>query len=128
MANWTRALVAVVASLWMPGAASAQGYSPGTSPYLQQLQRPTTSPYLNLLNRGNRSFALNYLQQVRPQQQFRSALAGQEQRLNRLRRDVDEQRLTGQSGASQLGPTGHRVTFLSLGGYYPTTAPGTLRR
>jgi hypothetical protein len=84
-------------------------------------QRPTISPYLGLLDNRN-SPAFNYFTRVRPQQHFITADVLQSNRINDLQREIDRTQGLMQSELSTIAPTGHRTTFMSLGGYYPQNA------
>lgn len=81
-----------------------------------QSRRPVTSPYLNLLDR-NRGIGSNYYRRVRPELEFRQNDARLSRSLNALRR---QQLATQVQIRSQLSGTGHRTSFLNLGGYFPS--------
>jgi hypothetical protein len=98
--------------------------------------RPSYSPYLNLLRRDNPTYR-NYYGLVRPEQQFRSSLQNIEQEVSGNR-----SRINSVAEGGGLPETGHRTSFLNLGGYFlstgglrsspgvslPTASPRTLSR
>lgn len=102
------------------GTASAQVGSPIGPPTLTPSRRPTTSPYLNLAPDANvNNPAFQYFRRVRPENEFRRANALQSGELRSLQQQVEAQRQLLQSPESALGPTGHRTSFMSYGGYFP---------
>lgn len=99
--------------------ALGQSFAPPTAP---RAQRPTLSPYLNLLNRNN-SPAFNYYNRVRPRQAFDDYQQQTARNLSSLERRIEESnQAIQQSQNSQLAPTGQRVRFMDLGGYFGTGA------
>lgn len=98
-----------------PGSALAQPGYPGQ-------RRPTTSPYLNLLRRDN-SPVLNYYGIVRPEIELRQRQAELGRGLQSLQTQVAEQAaalppVQRVPARPVISPTGHPVSFNSLGGYF----------
>lgn len=118
-----RLMVLVVIVLGFSGEIALAQISP--APAAPRAPRPTLSPYLNLLDRNNTP-AFNYYNRVRPRQQFDDYRVQQYQNLSALEKRVDENRQAIlQSQNSQLGPTGHRVRFMDLGGHFGTGPAGS---
>jgi len=119
-----------------PNQAFAQNQS-SRRQYGQSLRnRPTVSPYTSLINNGNNANtnssdngSLSYYNIIRPQQRaqtaarsFGSELRSVESRIQTLQRPGSGQTAPTSVDAISTGrmsPTGHRVTFGDLQGYYP---------
>lgn len=106
------ACVAVLALMLASGSQLFAQYRPNTPGYPGLgPPRPAFSPYLNLLGSGNP--AANYYGIVRPQQEFRGAIAGLQQQTSSL-----EQQGQDPTDPSVMRGTGHVAFFNNLSHYY----------
>lgn len=110
------AIAALVISVFS-GSVLAQGRGASRSAgFNTSVRKPTTSPYLNLLRgSGAREFSSNYFQRTRPEIEFRRAYSNLNRNVNNLRRRADRQETLLNS---QLGKTGHSVSFFNYGSYF----------
>jgi hypothetical protein len=106
-------LAVVLGAAWAAeGRATAQapfGRPPGPAPVLP----PVYSPYLNLLRRDN-STVQNYYGLVRPEIEFRGAVAGLQQQITA----VGQEATTAIDAATGLPYTGHPTQFLNTSHYF----------
>jgi len=96
---------AALGMTWLAGWGPANAQPPGAP-------RGPYSPYLNLARPGNP--AINYYGLVRPEQEFRSGIAGLRNQVGALNQEVNAMR----PGATAPLQTGHPVAFMNYSHYY----------
>src|SRR5262245_61625605 len=125
--------LATLCLLAATGGGQARAQAPARLGQLTPSTQPAYSPYLNLLRPGT-PFFQNYYGLVRPEVEFRGGIRSLQQQAA-----VEQEAVSGLTGAATLPPTGHRTAFMNTGGYFlapkqttpppPTTPkPATPRR
>jgi len=82
---------------------------------LQRSNSPTLSPYLNLLPETAGTIEGQYLLRTIPQQEMTRQQNQTQQALQGLQGELNKQQVQINTG---LSTTGHRTSFMNLGGFY----------